>query len=120
MNDNKSPLKQRIDSYLANYQTDMERLPMFYDACKIAKDALADNEHLKELVPEWITLKELPPQDIEISIVVNGKSCGAIFGEDIHGCLCFTTLDGQFDFGDIRYNVTHWQPLPKPPITKPS
>lgn len=66
----------------------------------------------------WISVEEqLPPQGVEVLIYVptlrqnNGVDL-AWFDDGSNGNYCFVDSIYGFDIQD----VTHWQPLPKPPI----
>jgi hypothetical protein len=68
---------------------------------------------------KWISVKDRPPEvDQKVSVLKNGKSDFALYGEDIHGIICFTGLDFQCDFGDNDC-PTHWMPLPAA-LTQPN
>lgn len=67
------------------------------------------------LQPEWMSISErLPDLDQKVSVLINGKSDFAIYGEDINGVMCFTGLDFQYDFANENC-PTHWTELPQPP-----
>lgn len=64
----------------------------------------------QQLQSQWIPVSERLPDDQQ-RVIVKCKEYPTVIGWLMHG-------DWHTDFGCMynnRYDVTHWQPLPKPP-----
>lgn len=71
----------------------------------------------QEMIMEWIKCSEQMPDIGErVLVVTRGIYVGCASYRQREGAKTAKGRAPRFeDFGGIVYNVTHWQPLPKPP-----
>lgn len=77
----------------------------------LLKDALASTQQFEAQVPKWISVEERLPDD-GVDVIVYTDRCG--------GCVEYAYYRyGRCEWFKncilLRYNVTHWMPLPEPP-----
>ena len=76
------------------------------------RDALALIQQLEAQVPKWISVEERLPEGICIAVNDMGSMIIGYIGEDKRSDTGYSCEDEQF----YMPSVTHWMPLPEPPV----
>lgn len=83
-----------------------------FDISKVVAGAIKEFKHQGYNVSKWISVNEALPEDCT-EVLIYDKECGIIMG-------WYNEKDKVWsaDFVSDLETVSHWQPLPEPPVNE--
>ena len=112
-------IKEMADAFYATEKSEGTYSKMDSNFIQGMMQALTSPELLQEMrlsKDEWVSVKEsMPELNTEVIIYGNGIGTAVYEYSEKDGYNCFVNESYDMFISD---NITHWKPLPQPPINK--